>query len=195
MEEKKITLILVDFQKDFISESGSLYVRGSSSAVWQTLELLKSGKVERVIFTLDWHSINHCSFKQNGGEWPTHCVEYTMGALPDHLLYQYCLDNNIPTRFFHKGIFDGTEEYGAFKEGLLIGELFMCHDYWTEIDLAIDPSNVYIAGVAGDYCVLETIKNLEPIWDNLTVYLPGIASIDGGEKLTEFINENHLRTV
>lgn len=43
----------------------------------------------------------------------------------------------------------------------------------------------YICGLAGDYCVLETIKNLKPIWDRLRVYLPGIASID--EKKPVFV--------
>lgn len=39
-----------------------------------------------------------------------------------------------------------------------------------------------VCGLAGDYCVLETLKNLEPI-----------ASLDGGIKLTDYIESNNTR--
>ena len=42
------------------------------------------------------------------------------------------------------------------------------------------------------FIVLRTIENLWPIWDRLSIYLPGIASIDGGTTLQKFIKENKL---
>lgn len=182
---EKLTLILVDFQKDFIS--GTLAVKGGSSALWRTLELLQYGNIGRVIFTLDWHPLNHCSFKENGGEWPRHCVEHTEGALPNPLLLNYCIQNKIPYEFYCKG--ERQEEYGAFRD---LGEW----EYYLSNRPMIDKDEQsIICGIAGDYCVLETIKNLEPIWNNLQVYLPGIASIDGGTKLNRFIDENSLNTL
>ena len=53
--------------------------------------------------------------------------------------------------------------------------------------------DVVICGLAGDYCVLETIKaliDLKPI-----IMLDGIASIDGGEKLNNYIKEHNLKTI
>ena len=44
----------------------------------------------------------------------------------------------------------------------------------------------------GDYCVLNTIKNLEPVWKDIQVYLPGIASIDDGTTLQKFMEENNI---
>lgn len=187
--EKQITLIIVDFQKDFTT--GTLAVRGASSALWQTLQLLKSGKVGQVIFTLDWHPLDHCSFKENGGEWPMHCVEYTEGALPEALLLNYCICNKIPFEIYTKGTISAQEEYGAFKD---FDEGMWC--YYLDEYLAIDKdAPIGICGIAGNYCVLETIKNMKPVWHNLSVFLPGIASIDGGVKLNRFIEENSLNTL
>ena len=45
--------------------------------------------------------------------------------------------------------------------------------------------------MAGDYCVLETLKNLELI--RPMVYLDGIASLDGGIKLNNYIESNNTR--
>lgn len=185
--EKKATLILVDFQKDFIS--GTLAVKGAESALEHTLKLLESGKVGRVIFTLDWHPFNHCSFKENGGQWPIHCVQHTEGALIYPQLLNACTQNNIFYEFAYKGMISDKEEYGAFSN-IGVGR------YEVDLDdnITIDRNTpLIICGIAGDYCVLETIKNLEAIWNNLQIFIPGIASIDNGVKLHDFINENSLK--
>src|SRR5439155_1642544 len=33
-----------------------------------------------VCFTRDWHPPDHCSFRENGGPWPSHCVRKSTGA-------------------------------------------------------------------------------------------------------------------
>lgn len=49
---------------------------------------------------------------------------------------------------------------------------------------------VVVCGIAGDYCVYETTKNLIDCgFFNVSLYLPGIASIDGGTKITEYSQE------
>ncbi len=69
-----MVLVAVDFQNDSCLESGTLYVPKASIALWNIESLLNSGKVSKVIFTVDWHPENRCSFKDNGGELPAHCV-------------------------------------------------------------------------------------------------------------------------
>ena len=51
-----------------------------------------------------------------------------------------------------------------------------------------------MCGIAGDYCVLETIKGLRTIInpDHISVLMDLIASIDGGKKLTEFLDNNGI---
>jgi pyrazinamidase/nicotinamidase len=49
-----------------------------------------------------------------------------------------------------------------------------------------------ICGVAGDYCVLETLRNLLNGGLSVDVFASGIASIDGGTKLNNFVREQNL---
>lgn len=62
--EKKTTLVVVDFQYDFCLLGAPLYVPGSDKALWNISHLIENKKVDRVIFTADWHPANHCSFKR-----------------------------------------------------------------------------------------------------------------------------------
>ena len=75
-----ITLIIVDCQNDFIT--GTMSVKGAKNAVEEIKKFIKnhSKEIEKIIFTVDWHPHNHMSFKKNGGQWPSHCVQYTPGA-------------------------------------------------------------------------------------------------------------------
>lgn len=152
---------------------------------------------DRVWFTVDWHAFFHPSFKENGGEWPVHCVQYSQGAAINDLLLTACRNNNLRYDVIEKGLF--KEEYGAFpdlkrdpnRKSHYTYSLDDIYDSRADIYLS-NESEVVICGVAGDYCVLNTIKNLEPIWDRLSIFLPGIASIDGGTTLQKFIKENKL---
>lgn len=195
---KKI-LIVVDMQNDFCLESGSLYVKGATPALWNVRDLIYKENFEKVWFTADWHEPNHISFKDNGGEWPVHCVQYSQGAAINNLLLTACRNNDIKYRVFEKG--HTREEYGAFSsfKSCYIPGNDDNYNYYTsdslndEVFLRIPKDTKFVVcGVAGDYCVLETIKNLQPIWDRLSIYLPGIASIDRGTALQEFIKENKL---
>ena len=181
-------LIIVDMQNDFCLESGSLYVKGATPALWNIEELMYKEHFDRVWFTVDWHAFFHPSFKENGGEWPVHCVQYSQGAAINDLLLTACRNNNLRYDVIEKGLF--KEEYGAFpdlkpdpnRKSHYTYSLDDIYDSRADIYLS-NESEIVICGVAGDYCVLNTIKNLEPIWDRLSVYLPGIASIDGGTTL------------
>ena len=110
------TLVIVDFQKDFANPSGSLYVKGSEQAEEAIVNYItKNAKdLSDVIFTVDWHSPNHCSFEKNGGIWPVHCVQFSEGAGISDKILKACIDNNISYQIFQKGTNDEEEEYGAF---------------------------------------------------------------------------------
>lgn len=98
--EKKTTLVVVDFQYDFCLLGAPLYVPGSDKALWNISHLIENKKVDRVIFTADWHPANHCSFKRNGA------------AIHDLLLYG-CIGAGIPYEVLTKGVLPSSEEYGV----------------------------------------------------------------------------------
>lgn len=179
---KKI-LIVVDYQYDFYHPDGALYVPGAEKLYDNILKIISN--FDEVIFTLDSHSINHCSFKENGGIWPLHCVENTQGAsIPLEFAKQAKKYN-----FEYKGICPEVEEYGAFTETSLSYTLYPDFRFNKETEFVI-------CGLCGDYCVLETLKNVISLCggtERVSVYLNGIASMDDGYKLKNFIFDNYIK--
>lgn len=189
--EKKITLVVVDFQYDFCLLGAPLYVPRSDRALWNISHLIENKKVDRVIFTADWHPANHCSFKRNGGEWNDHCVQFSKGAAIHDLLLYGCIGAGIPYKVITKGTLVNSEEYGI---KVAPASRWLRHHtvYSRSVNVDVSPDEqVVVCGLAGDYCVLETLKNLEPI--KPMVYLDGIASLDGGIKLNNYIESNNTR--
>jgi nicotinamidase/pyrazinamidase len=80
-------LLLVDVQNDFLP-GGSLPVRGGDEIIPvlnRYIALFHAHELP-IFATRDWHPPNHCSFLQNGGPWPPHCIAETRGAgFPDGL--------------------------------------------------------------------------------------------------------------
>ena len=125
---------------------------------------------DRVYFTLDWH--------------PWNCVRYTVGAaLPDGILDNLNIDN---VRFLPKGQAQDKEEYGQFE-----------NTKGNDQDLFVKGDKVVVCGIAAEYCVLETLKNLvrlsKEVGFELSVYLEGVASIESNEPLVTYMNENNIK--
>ena len=175
-------LVVVDVQRDFFSPEGSLYVSGSEELPSKIAAIAES--YDAVVFTLDWHPGNHCSFKEFGGIWPSHCVEYTQGAgLADEFSKILCKGDD-KVQLFLKGNDRNREEYGAF-EGLESG---VVADWFRNAD------KVAVCGIAGDYCVKETTANVLKLASPEKVFMltDCIRSIDDGSTLAAFISENKL---
>lgn len=175
-------LIIVDPQIDFTTKEGSLYVPGAELAMQNLAEFINKYEFDSIIVTCDWHPVNHCSFKENGGEWPAHCIQYTKGAALDPTLCKVLIHKNF--KIYEKGVCEQRDEYSFLNDSL--------NRVTFEFALSSD-DRFYIAGVAGDYCVSETIHDLiEAEYTNLVILQNCIASIDGGTALNEIINEYNL---
>ena len=173
-------LVAVDLQNDFIS--GSLQVPDAGDVI----PVINAHKQEydMVYFTLDWHCVNHCSFKDNGGPWPAHCVHHTWGAaLPDSVLEG--LDEGR-MRFVLKGKY--VEQYGAFADVVPSTQ-----DYFRPGD------EVTVCGIASEYCVFETLKNIQAIATKVgfkvRVWLEATAKFNNYDAILEFCRQNSLETV
>ena len=182
----KKTLIIIDFQKDFIN--GSLAVPGAQEAEDAIVNYIKANHnlLEKVIFTVDWHGPNHCSFKKNGGIWPVHCVQYSEGAGISDRLINLCIEYNLTINVVKKGDNDNQEEYGAFNNPFINTDR-----------ISFEPKYpIIVCGLAGDYCVKESIKNLLKTENfDIEVFKDGVASIDDGTTFNNFIKENNLTVI
>ena len=190
--KEPITLVVVDGQYDFCNPAGALYVSGAETAVEHILHFIHTHeRLAEVIFTVDWHQARDASFIPQGGPWPPHCIGFSKGSQIDERLVQACLDREIPFRVIRKGEVIETEEYGAFQhiEKLSGGE-YRLSTMTDEVTCA--SHRMVICGVAGDYCVLETLRNLLNGGLSVDVFASGIASIDGGTKLNNFVREQNL---
>jgi nicotinamidase/pyrazinamidase len=135
-------LIIVDVQNDFMPGGTLAVAEGDNVAtpINTVRDQFDSG-----VFTRDWHPANHCSFVENGGLWPAHCVQNTPGAAIDHRILRTG-DKVIP-----KGIHVDVDSYSGFwdNERRSATEL---NDYLQSRSIG----TVFVCGLATDYCVLNT---------------------------------------
>lgn len=186
----KNILLIVDPQNDFIT--GTLAVQGAKEKMLKLADYIKdfNDDYDYIFVTLDTHPIEHCSFKENDGIWPSHCVVFTNGwNMPEYLADAF---NGLTSLFvYHKGDNRNKEEYSIFQNEMCGKVLTQQLQHFQNQD---PDTYVDVCGIAGDYCVLETIKGLKDIInpEHISVLMDLVASIDGGEKLTEFLNNNGI---
>jgi nicotinamidase-related amidase len=189
-----ITLIIVDCQNDFIT--GTMLVKGARNAVDEIKKFIKNHRkeIDKIVFTVDWHPISHCSFKKNGGIWPQHCVQYTPGACIEPKLLKLVQSLNISYEVSTKGVIEEVEQYGAFEDIDYVSDELGRRYFLDIIEVNAD-SDFVVCGIAGDYCVKSTIENMIKGDICPKVFCPGIVSIDGGKIFSEFIKENKLTKI
>jgi nicotinamidase/pyrazinamidase len=139
--DKHTALVVVDIQNDFCP-GGALAVADGDKVVPLLNKYIQkfSAAHAPIIFTRDWHPIDHSSFKDQGGPWPPHCVQNTQGA-------KFRSDLIVPP--------DGEIVSKADKKD-------EAYSFFQGTDLA---SNLHqrgikrllVGGLATDYCVKETV--------------------------------------
>lgn len=179
---------IVDPQIDFIS--GSLAVNGAAKAMDALADYLykRDELYQYKIVTNDWHPLNHCSFQRNGGSWPVHCVQYSIGAAIYPKLLEPLFNINSTTKVLTKGNNPRIEEYSIFKNR-------SSANYINRIINMKQIEQIDLCGIAGDYCVLDTLKDGIKFYgkDMFNVLMPYVVSIDNGKTLNEFVKNNSIK--
>lgn len=154
-------LVVVDMLYDFIG--GSLACQNSEEAVRQTLRFIDSqtagqGGEEHeildtfpILFVRDHHPADHSSFKDHGGIWPAHCVAGTHGGEIHQDLAPYVTEELT----FNKGCDKATEQYSGYEGVNCAGQSL------GEILELLDTTDVYVCGIATEYCVRNTCEDLK----------------------------------
>ena len=157
---KNSALTVVDMLYDFID--GSLACSNAEKAVAETLKYIDSQTKGQggedheildtfpILFIRDHHPADHSSFKEQGGIWPAHCVAGTHGGEIHENLKPYAVEELI----FDKGCEKAVEQYSGFEgvnnAGQSLGEI---------LEL-LDTTDVYVCGIATEYCVRNTCEDL-----------------------------------
>lgn len=154
-------LVIVDMQYDFID--GSLACQNADNAISQTLKFIdkhtkgQGGEEHEILdtfpilFTRDYHPADHSSFAEQGGTWPTHCVAGSLGSQIHEALTPYVCEELT----FDKGYDKSVEQYSGFN-GQNNAEQTL-----GEILEMLDTTDVYVCGIATEYCVRNTCEDLK----------------------------------
>jgi len=159
-------LLLIDIQNDFVP-GGALAVPDGDEIVPIVNELQK--RFELVIATQDWHPPDHASFAANHpgkkpGDiielngltqilWPVHCVQNTPGAD-----FVPALARTRINKVIQKGTDPQIDSYSGFYDN--------AHRRSTGLGRYLTSKTVaelYIAGLATDYCVKFTALDALPL--------------------------------
>lgn len=137
-------LLIVDVQNDFLP-GGALGVEGGYEIVPRIMDLARKGEYRHILASRDYHPLNHCSFRRQGGPWPDHCVRMTEGAWLDRDILD--LSPIVVT----KGGDPEQEAYSAFEGSVDAKERDLATFLRRE---GID--HIDVVGLATDYCVKAT---------------------------------------
>jgi len=145
-EQSRSALVLIDVQKGFGSR-GELPVPDAEAIVPVINKLID--RFDLVVASQDWHPAEHCSFSAQGGPFPPHCVQNTPGAEFLNGLQVESID-----KVFRKGAEKHIDSFSAFIDN--------AGGKATDIDEYLKVRGVkeiYICGLATDYCVAASAKH------------------------------------
>ncbi|KAK6071444.1 isochorismatase [Seiridium cupressi] len=206
-------LIVVDFQEDFCPPNGSLAVQDGRD-ITPTVNTLLALPFALKIATKDWHPQSHVSFASNhkGKQpftdyvtivnpanpeetnktrvWPVHCVQGTPGA---ELVEE--LDISKVDTIIEKGQDDRVEMYSPFFDPF--EKPRGCDSGLARILRDKGITDVYVVGLAADYCVLNCAKDAFKEGFRTFIVEEGTRAVDpeGWPRVRQGLEEEGVRIV
>jgi nicotinamidase/pyrazinamidase len=138
-------LLVVDMQNDFMPGGALPVPNGHKVTEWVKNHMRF---YEYLVFTQDYHPIDHCSFKENGGLWPAHCITKTHGSK-----FTFDVEGVVGTYWLtiKKGMDSNFDSYSGFKDD---GGQSTGLSKWLK---QVSITELDVVGVATEYCVKFTV--------------------------------------
>jgi nicotinamidase/pyrazinamidase len=156
-------LLVVDVQNDFLP-GGALGIAQGDRVVPPLNRMLRIWRHHGwpVYLSRDWHPPGHCSFAEQGGPWPVHCVAGSSGAE-----FAPGLDRAPGDVVVSKATRVDRDAYSALdRTGLA--------DQWR----AAGVRRVFIGGLATDYCVRATGSDARAAGLDVVVLTDAVCAVD-----------------
>ncbi|WP_046756939.1 bifunctional nicotinamidase/pyrazinamidase [Kordia jejudonensis] len=183
MNYEKSALLVIDMQYDFMLD-GSLEVKEANDLIQPINDLMKLNW-NLVVASKDWHPENHISFASNhegckpydeiiledGTKqilWPDHCIQNSSGAEIHAEMDQSCIDEIVL-----KGQNPNVDSYSAFFDNN--------HLEKTEMDTILKANgieNIYVVGLARDFCVKWTAMDGQELGYNSYFVIDATKAVD-----------------
>jgi nicotinamidase/pyrazinamidase len=161
-------LIIVDVQNDFCP-GGALAVRDGDRVVPVINRL--ADQFDVVVASQDWHPRESLHFQK----WPRHCVQNTWGAA-----LHPSLDTSKIQKIFLKGTRNKDDGYSAFEA---------TNENLVEFLKQKGVTDVYVAGLATDYCVKATALDARKKGFTTTIIKDACRAVGAAEGTAQAIIE------
>jgi len=161
-------LVIVDVQNDFCP-GGALEVYNADEIILvinRYMELFR-GKGLPIIASRDWHPRETKHFEKYGGIWPEHCVQRSFGAM-----FRAGLLLPPDTLVFSKGMDPERDDYSALQARNDTGTSM------TDVLKKVGIRELYICGLATDYCVRQTALEGLHLGFSITVLLDAVQGVE-----------------
>lgn len=156
-------LLVVDLQNDFLP-GGALGIAGGGATLPVANRLIATFAAGGlpVFLSRDWHPPDHCSFRDRGGPWPSHCVAGSPGAA-----FAAQLDVPADAGIVSKATDRDREAYSALDGTGLQSQLQQ---------RAV--TRLWLCGLATDYCVRATVLDARRAGLDVMVVEDGVCAVD-----------------
>lgn len=172
--EKGDGLLLVDVQKDFCL-GGRLAIENGDQVVPVLNRWIGYAQEKRipVYASRDWHPVSHISFKEQGGQWPPHCIQDSEGAR-----FHADLALGPDVVIITKGVRFDQDQHSVFDQTGLAAQL-----------RRDKVKRLWIGGLALDVCVKASV--LDALEEGFEVFLLKAATrpvtTEGGREAVELM--------
>jgi nicotinamidase/pyrazinamidase len=156
-------LLVVDMQRDFMP-GGALAVPEADALVPRINHYIDhfTAVGTPIYLSRDWHPPDHCSFREQGGRWPPHCIAGTPGA-------EFARGLRVPESavVVSKAATSTEDAYSAFERTSLATLL-----------QSRGVRHLWVAGVATDYCVRASVLDARRLGLHVTLLVDAIRGVD-----------------